>query len=56
LEKLGGEEALDVASLLSRFRFQLEEDEVERFESEGTGGGASPKADEGRREMVHSKP
>lgn len=26
------------------------------FESEGTGGGVSPKAEEGRREMVHLKP
>ena len=56
MEKPEAEEALDAASLLSRFRFLLEEDEAERFESEGTGGGASPKAEEGRREMVHSKP
>ena len=31
-------------------------DEAARFEGEGTGGGASLKAEESRREMVHSKP
>ena len=56
MEKLEAEGALDAASLLSRFPFLLEGDEAGRFEGEGTGGGASPKAEESRREMVHSKP
>lgn len=46
------EDALNAASLLSRFHFLLEEDEAERFEGEGTGKGTSPKAEEGRRRRV----
>ena len=56
MEKSEAEETLDAASLLSRFRFPLEEDEAKRFEGEGTRKGTSPKAEECRREVAHSKP
>ena len=56
MEKSEAEETLGAASLLSRFRFLLEEDEAKRFEGEGTRKGTSPKAEECRREVAHSKP